>query len=213
MRGWMDPVRRAALAVLLLASALPAAGAPEDDFKEALRLYHLGDMVGAMEKLRPAADGGHAPSMALLADVLDQSGYIDEAAGLYRRAAESNDPAGQYGLANMMLSGRGMARDEVRGFELMEAAARSGHALSINAVAQAYMTGSLGRRQVSAAAPEGLPWVEKSAANNFLPAIDFLAKGWRSGSLGGPDVSKAEAYEKQADQVRYQGKPPPRRKK
>ncbi len=203
MGAWIGRLRRGACAALLAAgTALPAAAAPEDDFKEALRLYHLGDMVGAMEKLRPAADGGHAPSMALLADVLDQSGFVDEAATLYRRAADKNDPDGQYGLASMMLSGRGMPRDEARGYALLESAARTGHVLSVNAVAQAYMTGSLGRKQVTANTPEGLPWVEKSAANNFLPAIDFLAKGWRSGSLGGPDLKKAEAYEKQADQVR-----------
>lgn len=213
--GWRRRLARAgggaALVALLLSGV--AVAAPEDDYKEALRLYQLGDVVGAMGRLRPAADAGHTPSMALLAHVLDQSGFVDEAVDLYRRASDKGDPDGQHGLANMLLSGRGVDRDEARAYQLLEAAARSGHALSINAVAQAYISGSLGRKTASAANPEGLPWIEKSAAKDFLPAIDFLAAGWRSGALGAADLKKAEAYEKQADQVRYQGKPPPRKRR
>jgi TPR repeat protein len=217
LAGWIRRIahagRGAALAALLALLAGAAAAAPDDDFKEALRLYQLGDMVGAMGKLRPAADAGHGPSMALLAHVLDQSGFVDEALALYQRAVGKDDPDGQYGLANMLLSGRGIERDEARAYQLIETAARTGHVLSINAVAQAFMSGTLGRKQVNAANPEGLSWIERSAANGFLPAIDFLAKGWRSGTLGPADPKKAETYEKQADLVRYQGKPPPRTRK
>jgi TPR repeat protein len=211
-RSWCGGVLRKA-AWVALALAGPALAAPEDDFKEALRLYHLGDVVGAMGKLRPAADEGHAPSIVLLAYVLDQSGFSDQALALYQRGADKGDPESQHGLANMLIAGRGIKRDEARGVELMEAAANAGHALSINALAQAHMTGTLGRKVASAAEPAGLAWVEKSAAIGFLPALDFLAQGWRSGALGAPDLKKAEAYEKQADQIRYQGKPPPKRRK
>lgn len=201
----------AACAVLLLAG--PARAALDDDFKEALRLYHLGDVVGAMGKLRPAADAGHPPSIALLAYILDQSGFSDQALALYQSGADKGDAESQHGLAGMLLAGRGTKRDEARGMQLMETAARAGHTLSINALAQAYMTGTLGRKQVSAAAPEGLPWVERSAAGGFLPALDFLAQGWRDGSLGPPDAKKADEYQKQSDHIRYQGKPPPKRRK
>lgn len=200
-----------ACAALLLAG--PAHAAHDDDYKEALRLYHLGDVVGAMGRLRPAAEAGHPPSIALLAYMYDQSGFSDQALALYQAGADKGDAESQHGLAGMLLAGRGTKRDEARGMQLMEAAARAGHALSINAIAQAYMTGTLGRKQVSAAEPEGLPWVERSAAAGFLPALDFLAQGWRNGNLGPPDAKKAEAYEKKADDIRYQGKPPPRRRK
>lgn len=201
----------AACAALLLAG--PALATNDDDFKEALRLYHLGDVVGAMGKLRPAADAGHPPSIALLAYMLDQSGFSDQALALYQRGADKGDAESQHGLANMLLAGRGTKRDEARGMQLMETAANAGHAMSINTIAQAYMTGTLGRKQVSAAAPEGLSWIERAATGGFLPAVDFLAQGWRNGSLGPPDAKKAEQYEKQADNIRYQGKPPPKRRK
>ena len=146
----------------------------------------------------------------MLAHVMDQSGFIDEAVELYRRAAEQGDPDGQYGLANLLISGRGVVRDEARGYQWMEKAANAGHALSTNAVAQAYMTGTLGRTAVGATRREGLVWIERAAANGFLPAVDFLAKGWRSGTFGQADPKKAEAFEKQAEALRHQSKPPPR---
>lgn len=205
-------VRALALAGALVLPALALAG-PDDDFKEGVRLYHRGDMVGAMEKLRPAADAGHGPSMSLLAEVLDRSGFTEEAVELYRKAADVADPDGMFALSALLAAGRGMARDDARAYALLEKSAQAGHKQAINVLAQTHIAGGLGRKPFAASDRSGLPWIEKAAANQHLPAVEFLAKGWREGLFGAPDLAKAAAYDKQTDAIRYAGKTPPKRKR
>lgn len=110
--------------------------APADDHRRGLAAYQRGDVVAAMAALRPAARAGHAPSQVLLAFILDRGDFPDEAARLYREAAAQGDAEGHAGLANLLLTGRGIAKDEKAARAHFSAAATLGHAGAQQALAQ-----------------------------------------------------------------------------
>lgn len=197
---------------VLLYSAASYAGV-EDDYKDALSLYQRGDVVTAIARLKPGAEGGHAASQALLADILEGAGITADAIGWYRKAAAAGHPDAMFALGSFLATGHGTARDEAQARELVTRAAQGGHKGAINYVAQASMSGTLGFAKLTADDRSGLPWVRQSAANGHLPAIDFLASAYRTGSLGETDVKQAEALEKQAEQIRYAGRKKPAKKK
>ncbi|MGI4959475.1 MAG: tetratricopeptide repeat protein [Janthinobacterium lividum] len=96
------------------------------------------DPVRAMCWFGIAADAGHVPAMNMLGRC-HEKGWGTEtdhgrAAAFYRRAANSGDDWGRYNLANMLLRGRGVARDRREAWRLFHAAATSGHAKSMNLV-------------------------------------------------------------------------------
>jgi TPR repeat protein len=59
-----------------------------------------------------------------------------EAAALYRRAADMNQPAGMHNLAALLDAGRGVQRDSERAAELVMKALRSGHEFSYQQMMQ-----------------------------------------------------------------------------
>jgi TPR repeat protein len=190
-------------ALLWLALALlPCAAAPEDDFRRGQLSYNRGDVVGAMSALRPAADAGHAPSMALLAFILDRAGFDADALRWYRAASERGDAEGHAGLANFYLTGRAVAKDEKAAFGHFSKAADLGHALSIEVVAGAHLGGALG----PAAAADGaqaLAALERAALRNHLPSIDALAEAYRSGTRGARvDAQQADVWRTRAADLR-----------
>ncbi|MBX3608112.1 MAG: sel1 repeat family protein [Piscinibacter sp.] len=124
-------------AAALVCAGVAVAAAPEDDaHRRGLQAYQRGDVVAAMAALRPAARAGHAPSQVLLAFILDRGDFPLEAAQLYRQAAEQGDAEGQAGLANLLLTGRGIAKDEKAAFEQFSKAAAQGHEGARQALAQ-----------------------------------------------------------------------------
>jgi TPR repeat protein len=124
MRGvW----RGAVVALAVWAGMACAWAGPAEDHALGLKAYQQGDVVAAMALLRGPAKAGHAPSQALLAFLLDRADYVDEAARLYRAAAEQNDPEGHAGLANAYLTGRGLAKDEKAARLHFSKAAELGH--------------------------------------------------------------------------------------
>lgn len=199
-------------ACLLLASAASYAGT-DDEFRAALSLYQRGDVVGAIAKLRPGADAGHARSQTLLADILDGAGFTDEALAWYRKAADVGEAEAMFALGSAYTAGRGVARDEEKGRDLVLRAAQAGHKGAINSVAQSTMDGTLGFAKLNAQDRSGLPWVKQAAANGHLPAIDYLAAAYRTGALGETDQKQADAFATQAEQIRSAGRKKQTRKK
>lgn len=132
-----------ALAAALLAPALAHADARQDTERAEVS-YRSGDVVTAMALLRKAADQGYAPAQARLADLLDAAEQDAEAVALYRKSAEQGDPAGEYGLSRMLISGEGVARDLPAALALLRKAAGKDHPPAIDALARAYRAGSLG---------------------------------------------------------------------
>jgi TPR repeat protein len=124
--------------------AATASAAPADDHQRGLQAWQRGDVVAAMRALRPAADAGHVPSQTLLAFILDQAGFADEATRLYKAAAEQGDAEGHAGLAAAYQGGRGIAKDEKQAGLHFSKAAELGHAPSMAVLARAYRNGELG---------------------------------------------------------------------
>ena len=120
-------LHRSLAAAFALTAAL-AFAAPEDDYAKARSAYAGGDVSGAMRTLRPGADAGHGPSMALLAFILERSDFVDEALVLYRRAADLDVADAHVGLGNLYLAGRGVAKDEKTALSHFSKAARLGDA-------------------------------------------------------------------------------------
>ncbi len=202
---WLRLIVGVGAVLALLHSAVTWAGA-EEDHREGLSLYLRGDVVGAMNKLRPAAGAGHAPSQVLLAQLLEGAGLSQEAAAQYRQAAEAGNAEGQYALGAMLAEGRGVDRDDADARRWIERAAAADHAGAVNYLAQSYIRGSLGLSKPSAADMNGLPWNRQAAANGHLPALDYLAQAYRNGAWGQIDVKQAEAFEAQAEKLRTVGK-------
>lgn len=190
-------------ALLWLALALlPCVAAPEDDFQRGRLSYNRGDVVGAMSALKPAAEAGHAPSMALLAFILDRAGFDADALRWYRAASEKDDVEGHAGLANFFLTGRAVAKDEKAAFRHFSKAADLGHAVSIEVVANAHLGGAL-----APAAPAdeaaALAALERAALRNHLPSIDALAEAYGGGSRGARlDATQAEVWRTRAAELR-----------
>lgn len=199
---WLRLAVGAATALLMLYSAATVAAA-DADFASGQRAYQAGDVVGAMPPLRRAAQAGHAPAQALLADILDQAGFVEDAAALYRQAAEKGDADGAFGLGALYSAGRGVERDPLIARKWIGMAAESGHARAINVLAQSYISGGLGLEKVAPAQiGAGMAWVHKAAAADYLPAIDYLAAGYRSGAFGPADPKQADALEARARELR-----------
>lgn len=134
----------ALLVALMLVVAGPASAGPREDSQQAEAALRNGDLIAAMQLLRRAADQGHAPAQARLADLLDAAGYHREAIELYRKAADQGEAAGEYGLARMYVAGRGVARDPAQALAGFQRAAEKNHADAIEALARAHKVGDLG---------------------------------------------------------------------
>lgn len=117
---------------------------PKEDTERAEASFRSGDLIGAMTLLRKAADQGHAPAQARLADLLDAAEQDAEAVALYRKAAEQGEPAGEYGLGRMFANGDGLARDPTQALLWFRKAADRDHAPAIEALARAHRSGDLG---------------------------------------------------------------------
>lgn len=198
---------RLVLVYLIAASlggyVLSALAAPEDDYREGLRAFKNGDIVGAMPPLRKAAEVGHAPSQALFGLILERAGSDREALEYYRKAAEQGNVDGEYALGMMFVSGQGVKRDPKEGVVWIARAAEKGHREAINALADAYIKGEGGLAEAQPNPKEALRWIRRAADNNYVPALEHLARAHRSGLLGlAVDAKQAELYEARVRELR-----------
>ena len=137
-------LRAATCGWVLVLCAAAAQADPQQDTERAEASFRSGDLITAMAMLRKAADQGYAPAQARLADLLDAAEQDAEAVALYRKAAEQGDPAGEYGLSRMMVSGEGVARDPQQALALLRKAVARLYAPAIEALARAHRAGSMG---------------------------------------------------------------------
>jgi len=135
------------LCALACAGAAPARADPREDTERAETSLRNGDLITAMALLRKAADAGHAPAQARLADLLDVAEQDAQAVALYRKAAEQGHPAGEFGLGRMLAQGEGVARDVPTGLQWIQRAAARDHAPAIEWLARAHRSGDLGLRR------------------------------------------------------------------
>ena len=187
------PLDAAALGALCLLCLSPAWAGPEEDFAEGSKTYSVGDVVGAMPKLRQAADAGHAGAQALFGNILEQADDRPEAAKYYKKAADQGNADGQFGYAALLASGDGIEKNVVQARRWLETAAKQGHKMAINELALAYLRGGLDIPDSERKSAAGLEWVQLSAENGFLPAMDAMVVAHRDGEFGLPADAKAAA--------------------
>ena len=194
-KAWRQSGRQ--LAGVLLACHLTFAWAgPDEDFRKGLDAYRRADMVEAMSILGKTADAGHAPSQALLGDILDQAEFDEEALAYYRRAAAQGNADGEFGVGKMYAAGEGVGRDSAEGLKWILRAAEKNHALATKVMADAYMKGELGLTGAQRNGPDALRWLRRAGDFGHIPALEFLAKAYREGTLGlTPDVKQADLLE------------------
>lgn len=194
------PLRALAALGLAVAAAIGRA-APADDHQRGVTAYSRGDVVGAMSALRSAAKAGHAPSQVLLAHILDQADFAEEAAALYRQAAEQGDADGLLGLGRAQLTGRGVAKDEKAALQHFSKAAALGNAAAIEIVAEAHVRGQMGLAQAEPA--QALAAVRQAAERGHLVSIDALAQAHRTGRWGlQADAAQAAEWQARAARLR-----------
>lgn len=186
-------------------------------YKEASADWERGDIVGAMPKLRRAADLGHAESQALYAYFLDQADDDEEAAKYYRLAAAQNNVDGIYGIAAFHVSGDGkVERSLTTAKDLFIRAADLGHAPSVSVVALAYLQGGLGLSDEERASKAALDWIQKAANGGMVQSMDRLALVFEKGEFGvAPDLAKSAEWKKKsmdARGIKADEKPKRRRK-
>ena len=197
---WISALVCAATA---LCFALTAFAAAEDDYREGLKFYRTGDVTTAMARLKKAADIGHAQAQVLLADILDQAEFNDDAVNYYRKAAEQGNPDGEFGLGNMYANGEGVKRDVAEARKWIARAADKKHPRATTVLAQAYISGGLGIEEKERGGEDAQRRIMRAAEVNYLPAMDYLAKAYRTGMLGlAVDVMQAETMEAKARAVR-----------
>jgi TPR repeat protein len=161
------------------------AAAPADDYLRGQQALQRGDVTAAMNALRSAADAGDARSMAVLGSIYEGADFTDEAARLYGKAAALGDMDGHAGLANMYLSGRGIAKDEKLALQHFSKAADLGHAHSVEVVAAAWVNGRMGL-DARAHPEEARAAIQRAAEHKHLPSVDALVAGYRQGLYGLP---------------------------
>ncbi|MFC5302969.1 tetratricopeptide repeat protein [Azospira restricta] len=198
----LQRIFRISLAGALLLPALAVAGAAED-YAVAKKAYDAGDVVGAMPLLRKGTDAGHAPSMVLLGDILDSSEFDEEAAVVFRKAADLGDAEGQFRLGKLYSLGEGVKKDLAEAHRLILAAAKQGHRQATNVIAQAYLSAQLGIPESAREGEESLRWVKAAVDNDYLPAIDAMVLAYRNGGFGlAPDAKEADRLQAKANALR-----------
>lgn len=198
--------------VLVLVVSL-AHAAPADDYDRGLQAYRRGDVSTAMQVLRPGAKAGHAASQSLLAFLMDNADFVEEATSLFKQAAAQDDADGHAGLANFYLTGRGVAKDEKLALQHFSKAAALGHVNSSSAVALAYLRGQMGAD--AAADPQAArEAVQRAAAQGHLISADALVEAYRSGRWGlAVDEAQATQWQAKADAWRKERSPAPVKRK
>lgn len=183
-------------ALLLTCLARVSWAAPEDDYRAGSQALRAGDVIQAMALLRKAADLGHSASQAMLAGLLDQAEFDEEAIAYYRKSAEQGDPQGEFGLGSMYAAGEGVKRDPIEARKWITRAAEKGHANAISVLAMAYIKGELGIEESQRKSAEALRWVRKASDAGSVPAMEQMALALRTGEYGlSIDLKQAEALE------------------
>ena len=197
LQGWMIGA--------LLACACAVGAAPVDDYQRGLQAYQRGDVVAAMAALRGAAQAGHAPAQSLLAFILDRADFVEDAARLYRDAAAQDDVEGHAGLANLYLTGRGVAKDEKLALQHFSKAADLGHAASIESLANAYLKRQWGLDPDGRDGAGAVAAWRRAAERGHALSADALARAYQSGGSGlVADPAQAATWQARAAALRKQ---------
>ena len=164
-------------------SAVPTTPTPAEDYEAGIKAGAKGDMIGALDLYKQAADAGYAPAQARYADNLKRGQLIPEAIKYYRLGAQGDRDA-QYGLGSMYEVGEGVKLDFGVARFLYSMAAEQGQREASIRLAEAYLKGQAGLEDADRQGAEALGWIRRAAGHDYLPAMDVLAVAYREGKYG-----------------------------
>ena len=184
---------------------------PEEDYQAGIIAYNRNELIEAQGIFERAANKGHAGAMTRLAEILDRSGFVKEAAGWYLKAAQLGYAEAQYGLGMMYmdlnaydLTQTGVKADPVTARKWFELAAEGGHEGALKLVVDAYINGSLGLTAAELTDAAVLKWINMSIDKaNDPDAMAALAVAYHKGKYGFKvDEKLAKVWEAKADKAR-----------
>ncbi|VAX01447.1 hypothetical protein MNBD_GAMMA22-1957 [hydrothermal vent metagenome] len=135
------------LSYLMLFSSLCFADSKPEYLQEhtkGIKAYRQGNLIQAMLHLENSAKSGYAPSQTTLAYILDQAEENERAFKLFKKAAEKNYAAAQFGLGNMYAKGEGTTKDVITAGIWIKKSAKQYHTPAMRAYAYALEFGRLG---------------------------------------------------------------------
>jgi len=176
--------------LLLMQQSLVLADARSDGDR-GIEAFRQGNLIESMQLLERSANAGYAPAQVTYAYILDISERDEDAVKWYRQAAESNDPAGQFGLGGMYAKGEGVERDPQNAGRLTLQAAEAGYLPAMRAYAYALENGSMGFAQNPTTAGE---WFLKAAAAGDDVSMRRLKNAYAEGQLGLPIDPEQESF-------------------
>ena len=166
------------------ASAVPAVTpTPADDYEAGIQADAKGDMIGALNLYKQAADAGYGPAQARYADNLKKGELVPDAVRYYRMGAQGNRDA-QYGLGALYEVGEGVKQDFGVARFLYSMASEQGQREASIRLVEAYLKGQAGLEDADRQGPEALMWIRRAAGHDYLPAMDALAVAYREGKYG-----------------------------
>lgn len=175
----------------------------EEDYQAGIRAYDRNELIEAQGIFERAGRKGHTGAMTRLAEILDRSGFVAEAAAMYLKAAQLGNIDAQYSLGQMYLdlnafdlTHTGVTADPAAARKWFQLAAEGGHQDAINIIYGAYLSGGLEISDAERTDAEVLKWVKRAIDVNQLPqAMDTLALAYREGKYGlGVDLKLADEW-------------------
>ncbi len=145
---WFGMLVFALLPSIALAEATPAAPATPPDAEKieaaAEKAYDAEDLDIAMPLFIQAAELNNLRAQVFLGEMMEASQVYEAAVGWYLTAAMQGDPAAQYDLARMYLTGTGIEKDQAKALYWTKHSADKKYLPAVKIMANAYRVGLLG---------------------------------------------------------------------
>jgi len=166
--------------------------APEEDYQAGIIAYNRNELIEAQGIFERAANKGHTGAMVRLAEILDRSGFVAEAARMYLKAAEFGNADAQFGLGGMYmdlnaydLNQLGAKADPLAARKWFTLAAEQGHADALKLITGVYIGGGMGITDAERSDTEVLKWINLAIDKiKDADAMDALAAAYRTGKYG-----------------------------
>lgn len=167
----MTIVIRVLLVFFMLFSQSLVADVSEDNYKEGVAAFNLGDIVLAMGKLETAMESGNDDAAMFLAFIYDKGEQDEKALALYRRLANRGHAAAKHKLGVMLVNGQGTETDIDGGLSLVREAVELGDSSAMFFLGTSYLSGKYGLENGQ---QQGLQLINQAVATGNSEAAKWL---------------------------------------
>jgi TPR repeat protein len=142
---WLGILVMAMLPSVALAEATPATAADANKVEaDAEKAYDAEDLDIAIPLFVKAAEMNNLRAQVFLGEMAEASQVYEAAVGWYLTAAMQGDPAAEYALGRMYISGTGIEKDNAKALYWIKHSADKKHLPAVKVMADAYRVGLLG---------------------------------------------------------------------